>query len=195
MAFIQANPDTSLVQMDTVEGRKGGKVLLTIHFVTSSFMLAFLRDFNDARSVKDIFHYLYETLGHDVFCSLFPVILTDNGSQFSDPSSLEFDCEGKQRTNIFYCDAGRPDQKGSCEVNHTLIRRILPKGSSFDELTQQDIQLMMSHINSYSRKKLNNRTPFQSFSHFYGKHIPALLGIIPVEANKVNLSPTLLKKD
>lgn len=195
IAFIQANPDTSLVQMDTVEGRKGGKVLLTIHFVTSSFMLAFLRDFNDARSIKDIFHYLYETLGKDVFCSLFPVILTDNGSEFSDPKSLEFDCEGKQRTNIFYCDAGRPDQKGSCEVNHTLIRRILPKGTSFDELTQQDIQLMMSHINSYSRKKLNNRTPFQSFSHFYGEHIPSLLGIIPVEANKVNLSPTLLKKD
>ena len=82
---------------------------------------------------KDIFHYLYETLGKDVFCSLFPVILTDNGSEFSDPKSLEFDCEGKQRTNIFYCDAGRPDQKGSCEVNHTLIRRILPKGISFDE--------------------------------------------------------------
>lgn len=195
LAFMEANPDTPLVQMDTVEGKKGGKVLLTIHFVHSSFMLAFLRDFNDARSVKNIFHSLYETLGKEVFISLFPVILTDNGSEFSDPKSLEFDYEGNQRTKIFYCDAGRPDQKGACEVNHTLIRRILPKGTSFDHLTQQDIQRVMSHINSYGRKKLNNRSPLQSFSHFYGEHIPSLLGITPIEANKVNLSPTLLKKN
>ncbi len=82
----------------------------------------------------------------------------------------------------------------SCEINHTWIRKILPKGTSFDEFAQQDIQCMMSHIHSYGRKKLNNWTLFQSFSHFYVEHISSILGIIPVEANNVNLSSTFLKK-
>ena len=55
-------------------------------------------------------------------------------------------------TNVFYCNPSAPYQKGACEVNHELIRRILTKGSSFDDLTQKDIFLMMDHINSYKRK-------------------------------------------
>ena len=30
---------------------------------------------------------------------------------------------------MFYCDANAPYQKGSCENNHELIRRIIPKGT------------------------------------------------------------------
>jgi len=44
--------------MDTVEGKKGGKVLLTLHFVNCSFLLAFIRDHNDAQSIIDIFNDL-----------------------------------------------------------------------------------------------------------------------------------------
>ena len=44
--FLEANPETTVVQMDSVIGRVGGKCLLTIHFVGTSFMLAFLRDAN-----------------------------------------------------------------------------------------------------------------------------------------------------
>lgn len=40
------------------------------------------------------------------------------------------------------------DQKGSCDVNHEMIRRILPKGKTFDNLTQEDVNKIMSHINS-----------------------------------------------
>ena len=55
LAFIKENRDINIIEMDSVEGIKGGKVLLTIHFVNSSFMLAFLREHNDAQSVIDIF--------------------------------------------------------------------------------------------------------------------------------------------
>ena len=61
--YMQENPDTPIVEMDTIEGRKGGKVLLTIHFVTCSFMLAFIREHNDAQSVIDIFNNLQSILG------------------------------------------------------------------------------------------------------------------------------------
>ena len=147
------NPDINIVQMDTVEGIKGGKVLLTIHFVNCSFMLAFLRDYNDAQSVIDIFNHIESVIGIDEFKRLFPVILTDNGSEFSNPSEIELNKNVEEaRTKIFYCEPGRPDQKGACEVNHELIRRVLPKGSSFNELVQEDINKLMSHINSYKRK-------------------------------------------
>lgn len=150
--FISKNPDINVVEMDTVEGVKGGKVLLTLHFVNCSFMLAFLREHNDAQSVIDIFNSIEDKLKVDLFKKLFPLILTDNGPEFSNPLEIEFNhITGEQRTQIFYCEPGRPDQKGSCEVNHEMIRRILPKGTSFDNLTQEDINKIMSHINSYKR--------------------------------------------
>ena len=79
-------------------------------------------------------------------------------------------------------------------VMYELIRRILPKGSSFDELTQQDITLMMNHINSYKRKKLNNRSPYETFSFYYGEDVLKRLGCSPVAAENIILKPKLLKK-
>ena len=194
--FKNENPDINIVEMDTVEGIKGGKVLLTIHFVNCSFMLAFLRNHNDAQSVIDIFNSIENELKIDLFKKLFPIILTDNGSEFSNPLEIEFsDKTGEQRTQIFYCEPRRPDQKGSCEVNHEMIRRILPKGTSFDNLTQEDINKMMSHINSYKRKKLNNCSPIQLFRIMYGKNIAKQFGIVEIDFNNINLSENLLKKD
>ena len=72
--FIKENPDVPIVEMDSVEGKKGGKVLLTIHFVNCSFMLAFIREHNDAQSVIDIFNDLQNILGIDKFKELFVVI-------------------------------------------------------------------------------------------------------------------------
>ena len=80
LTYIEENPDTTVVKMDTVEGNKGGKVLLTLHFASCSFMLAFIRECNDSQSVIDIFDEIQEKTGLELFRKLFPVILTDNGS-------------------------------------------------------------------------------------------------------------------
>jgi IS30 family transposase len=197
--FMEKNPDTAVVQMDSVIGTIGGKCLLTIHFVESSLMLAFLRDANTSQSVLDVFEQLDTKLGGENFNLLFPVILTDNGSEFSNPKKIEYreyviKDHGYRRTRVYYCDAGRPYQKGAIEVNHELIRRILPKGSSFDELTQDDINRMMNHINSYKRKKLNDRSPYETFSFHYGEELLRLLGCSPVAAENILLKPSLLKK-
>ena len=197
--FMASHPDTSLVQMDSVIGTVGGKVLLTIHFVDTSLMLAFLRPANTSQSVIEIFNMLDKVLGAALFNKLFPVILTDNGSEFSNPSMIEYrdvwvEGVGKHRTNVFYCDPSKPYEKGAIEVNHELIRRILPKGTSFDNLTQQDVFLMMDHINSYKRKKLNNRSPYEAFSFYYGEEVLKKLGCRQVPADNIILKPSLLKK-
>ena len=80
--FMEENPDTPVVQLDSVEGKKGGKVLLTIHFVKCEMMLAFLREANTAKSVSDIFDSLYKDLGDVEFANIFKLCLADNGSEF-----------------------------------------------------------------------------------------------------------------
>ena len=198
--FMEENPDTAVVQMDSVIGSVGGKCLLTVHFVQSSLMLAFLRDANTSQSVLDIFDSLDLKLGGRLFNRLFPVILTDNGSEFSNPRKIEYREFaptreiGYHRTRVYYCDAGCPHQKGAIEVNHELIRRVLPKGTCFDELTQEDITRMMNHINSYKRKKLNNRSPYETFSFYFGEETLKRLGCESVPADHILLKPALLKK-
>lgn len=193
--YMKKNPDTPVVEMDSVEGKKGGKVLLTLHFVNCSFMLAFIREHNDAQSVIDIFNDLQKILGIDKFKELFVLILTDNGSEFSNPTEIEIDSNtGEKRTQVFYCHPSSPNEKGSCEVNHELIRRILPKGTSFDELNQNDIDLIMSHINSYKRKKLNNVDPITLFNTIYGDKTTDKLNIRKINSNDINLTPNILKK-
>ena len=157
--------------------------------------VSFIREHNDAQSVIDIFNNLQKILGIDKFKELFVLILTDNGSEFSNPTEIEFDMTtGELRTQIFYCHPSSPYEKGACEVNHELIRRILPKGTSFDELNQCDINLIMSHINSYKRKKLNDQSPYFMFSSIYGKDTIDKLNIKEINPNDVNLSTKLLKK-
>ena len=179
--------------MDTVEGTKGGKVLLTIHFVKTELMIAFLRDSNDSQSVIDTFEKLYIELRCDNFMSIMPIIVTDNGSEFSNPKAIEFDKQGNQRTHVFYCNASSPGQKGSIEKNHELIRYVLPKGTSFDTLTQEDITLLMDHINSYSRESLGNKCPYDAFEFFYKTSILEALNCHRIPGNEVNLTPSLLK--
>lgn len=183
-----------VTQMDSVEGKKGGKVLLTIHFVKAELMLAFLRNANDSQSVIDIFDRLYLELRPDIFISIMPLILTDNGSEFSNPKAIEFDRQENPRTRIFYCDPSSPGQKGSAEKNHEFIRYVLPKGTSLDHLTQEDITLLMNHVNSYSRESLGNKCPYEMFAFLYGEDVLHALGCHKVPPNNVNLTPSLLNR-
>lgn len=192
--FLESNNYPLVVQMDSVIGRKGGKVLLTLHFVKAEFMLAFLRDANDSQSVIDNFDRLNELLEIDMFKNLFPVLLGDNGSEFSNPIAIECDrTTGEIRTNVFYCDPCASFQKGAAEKNHEEIRKVLPKGTSFDNLTQKDINLMMDHINSYSRPNLNDRTPYDTFKFLFGEEAIKKLGSTLIHTNEIRLKPSLLK--
>ena len=192
-AFTQ-KMDVPVVEIDSVIGRIGGKVLLTLMFKSCDLMLAFLRDKNTSQSVIDVFNDLYDRLGAELFQKMFPVLLADNGSEFSNPKALEFDAQGVQRSHVFFCDPCASFQKPNVELNHEFIRRILPKGSSFDLLGQEDIDLMMSHINSYSREKLLDKSPHDLFEVLYGVGILESLGLCRIPANDILLKPTLRRK-
>jgi len=186
--------ETNVVEMDSVIGRIGGKVLLTLMFKSCDLMLAFIRDRNTSQSVVDVFNMLYERFGADDFNRLFPVLLGDNGSEFSNPKAIEFDSNGVRRTTVFYCDPYASYQKPNVELNHEFIRKILPKGTSFDPFEQPDINKMMSHINSYGREKLNDKSPLEMFEFLHGSSIRSKLGLELIPPNEILLKPALLKK-
>jgi IS30 family transposase len=194
LKYIADGNDYPAVEMDTLEGKKGGPVLLTLFFTSCNLQLAFKREANTAQSVVDIFDYLYEILGHDNFVILFRIIVTDNGSEFSNPRAIEFNSKGERRAKIFYCNPNTPGQKGACEKNHVEIRKILPKGTPLDDYSQDDINLAISHVNSYLRKKLNNKSPYSVFSSLYDKTVLDILSIQYIEPNSVILKPKLLSK-
>ena len=191
--FMAQNPHLPARQLDSVEGVKGGAVLLTIHFVEQELQLAFLRTANDSRSVIDIFEKMYLELRPDIFMKLFPVLLADNGSEFSNPRAVESDRQGNRRTRMFYCDPNAPYQKGSCENNHEMIRRCIPKGVDFGQYTQEQITLMMSHINSYARPNLGNKSPYDVFAFQYGDAVLKTFGLQRIPPDEIILTPRIFK--
>lgn len=196
--FTGENPYANICEMDTVEGKKGeDKVLLTLYFRSFHFMLAFLMENQDMENTLIHFHWLEETLGLDDFRELFQVTLGDNGSEFKDPVSLEepLDSEdGLPRAKIFYCDPGKAYQKGGIEKNHEFIRYVIPKGASLEHYTQDDITLLINHINSYSRNERSPFTPFDLMEKAYPDLIKKL-GLKRISPDDILLSPFLLKKD
>lgn len=193
--YLLDNPDISIVEMDTVEGKKGGKVLLTMLFRNSKLMIAFLLQDKTRNSVLKVFNWLEGILGNELFTKTFPVILTDNGIEFSNPLSLEFNHDGIARTKIFFCNPGASYQKGAIEKNHEFIRYVIPKGTSMDNLTQQNIDLLTNHINSLTRPSLNNATPYDLAQILLDKEVLKKLNLKKVPANEIQLKPNLLKKN
>lgn len=192
--FINAHPDVDVVEMDTVKGsRAAGKCLLTLLFRSCSFMLIILLQDCTQRSVVKAINDLTEALGIRTFKKYFPVILTDNGSEFKNPWDIEKTESGTHRTYVFYCDPYVSNQKARLEKNHEYIRYIIPKGRSMHKYTQEDISLMASHINSTARDSLNGASPFDLADLLLDKKIPLLTGQHKVSPDKVMLKPVLVE--
>ena len=191
--YLALNQLNSWLEMDTVTGRTGGKVLLTFNLSFCNFIFARILENKTALEVTKHLYDIKNTL-HEAdkdFFQLFPVILTDNGGEFVRVKDIEMDIRGEIK--LFFCDPNRSDQKGRIEKNHTLIRDILPKGTSFDNLTQEDINLVCSHVNSVKRAALNGKSAYELFAFTYGEEIPKLLGISKIPAEDVCQSSKLLQ--
>ena len=192
--FMEAHPDLDVVEMDTVKGgRDKGKCLLTLLFRSCSFMIVILMPDCTQRSVIKAINDLTEALGIRTFKKFFPVILTDNGSEFKNPWDIEKTESGTHRTYVFYCDPYVSNQKGRLEKNHEYIRYVIPKGRSMYRYTQDDINLMTSHINSTARDSLNGATPFDLAALLLDTKIPALAGQVRIPADDVCLKPSLIE--
>ncbi|MBF0806606.1 IS30 family transposase [Streptococcus sp. 19428wA2_WM07] len=184
----------SWLEMDTVIGKTGGKVLLTFNISFCNFIFARLMENKTAAEVVRQIQVLKRDLhlANMEFSKIFPVILTDNGGEFTYADEIEKDYS--TQLHLFFCDPQKPSQKGKIEKNHTLVRDIIPKGESFDDLTQEDINLVMSHVNSVRRFGLGNKTAYEIFTFTFTPELASVLGIVHIPDDKVRQLPTLLKK-
>ena len=188
----------SALEMDTVKGvQKRGKRLLTMIFQDNSVMLLFLMPDGTAASVKRVFDYLERGLGLERFQRLFPVFLTDNGSEFKCVDILEMTEDLQCRTRLFYCDPMASWQKPHIEKNHEFIRYVIPRGKRFDPYTQEDITLLMNHINSTRRPGLGDKAPYELVSED-DEDMQALFALLKMDLippDEVHLMPDLFVKN
>ncbi len=193
--YLEQHPDIDVVEMDTVVGPVGShKVILTLMFRSCNLMLMFLLAEKTQAAVIEALNWLSASVGIDVFQSLFPVILTDRGIEFLYPEAIECDENGEIKTRLFYCDPQCSWQKGTLEKNHEFIRYVLPKSTSFDDLTQEDITLLMNHINSLARDKFHGRTPYMLSRLLIDNKLHEVMKLVEVKPDDVFLKPALLNK-
>lgn len=196
LAFVEDNRELPLVQLDTVIGSIGGKVIMTIHFVNSDFMIGLLLENKTAAEAANKIQALkagLKALGFR-FGDIAPLLLTDNGGEFSIVSAFENDVEGNAESNIFFCEPCSPHEKAEIEKNHTLFRDIVKTGTSFDDFTQETVNLIFSHVNAVKRKQFNGKSAYDMFSFYYSEALASALGISFVPATEVIQSPKLLAK-
>ena len=194
-AFIEEHNVRNWVEMDTVIGRQGGKVIMTFDFTFCNFMFGLLLDNRSAdeaaakmRSLKSEMN----TAGIE-FGDVISLLLCDNGGEFANTSAFTESLEGTTETGLYFCDPYTSSQKPKVEKNHTLFRDVVPKGNSFDDYTQQSVNLIFSHVNGVKRKLFNGRAPFDMFAHVFGHVITTIFGIQEIPAADVIQSPILLK--
>lgn len=181
-------------EMDTVHSSKDSKkTLLTFFFTREKLFLAFLMNRCTEGAVHLVFDRLEKRMGTYEFISVFEYLLTDRGSEFGNPDALETGVDGMQRTSIYYCDPMRSGQKGGLEQAHTMLRMVLPKGTSFEFLTQWDVNLITSHINSTPRESLGGRTPYSVALETMGKDVLNAFQLRPIAPDEVNLTPKLIR--
>lgn len=193
--FISNNPDLNIVEMDTVEGlQTESDCFLTLLWRKSKFMLIFKLESQTTEEVTRIFKTLQTIIPLDIYKNLFQVILTDNGHEFFDVNNIEcIHSTGEYVTHLFFCDPHASSQKGSIEKNHEFIRYILPKGSSFKNITQEGCNLIMNNINSLCRDSLNGKSPYEAMLFLCDKYILKSLSCYYIEPDNVDLSYNLLK--
>ena len=87
-------------------------------------------------------------------------ITLDNGTEFCDYKDLEvaLECE------IFFADPYSSWQRGTNENTNGLLREFFPKNLSFENITQNDIDIAVYSLNNRPRKKLNYLTPSEAIS-------------------------------
>lgn len=196
LAYTEENDIRSWVEMDTVIGRIGGKVIVTFDFTFCNFMFGVLALDKTSAEVTEKLLLLKSKLTSAGlrFGSICPIIVTDNGGEFANVAAVENGADGERETMLFFCDPCQASQKPRVEKNHTMFRDIVPKGKSFDDFTQSTVDLIFSHINSVKRKSLNGKTAYEVFAFTYGEVVAMNLGIGYIPAERVIQSPKLLLK-
>lgn len=186
--YVAENPDAIVTEYDSVVGKNTDrKAILTVTFAKYRLQFGFLVEKGVASSVTSSVRTAFRRSG-SLKETLFEAMLADNGSEFATFYALEDD-EGRVRT--FYTRPYTASDKPHCERNHEFVRDLFPKGKSLDGVTQEMLDEAFSHINSYVRPVLGNRTPYDAFAADFGTGFLEKMKLRRIENKKVRLRPLI----
>lgn len=116
----------------------------------------------DVKNVDLEFTNLKVTLGDTLYKESINIVLTDNGTEFYDPTHIEHNLEtGEKLCSVYYCHPNSPEEKPELEKNHEYIRYVLPKKTTFKNLTKEDVKRLEDNINNIPREILGGKTPYE----------------------------------
>ena len=149
-------------EVDTVWGKKKDrKSILSLHRVDLHFQPYLLLQARATTEVITALDWLEMCL-EGRFSEFFGLMLLDRGTEFDDIAGIERSCLGEgTRCAAYFTDPSRPDQKGAAEKNHVELRKLLPKGTSFENLDSYTLAEICSHVNSSVRKGCGDTSPMQ----------------------------------
>ena len=152
-------------EMDTVISAKSAttKRLLVLSERKTRHELIFLMKNGEAASVVRTMNRLERKLGRENFKKIFRTITVDNGVEFQDCDGIQIGRGKDERTHLYFCHPYSSFERGLNEGNNRLIRRFLPKGTSFKKVTDKDVKEIENWINRYPRKVINYDSSAERF--------------------------------
>jgi IS30 family transposase len=185
----------SVVEMDTVMGTKydTGSVL-TLHLKRLLFQIGIKLAAHDCTHAVAVIDWLESILGES-YSRFYGIGLADRGIEFHDTDAFEASAitSGTKRMQLFYCNTRRSDQKASAERAHVEFRKIVPKGTSVDHLTNFELAEVFSHVNSAPRRTLFGMSPMALAMQVLPREFFDELGLRLISPDEVILNPSLLK--
>ena len=142
------------IEVDTVIGRQGGKVLVTLVERKSTLSLIGLSINKTAEPVKDVILGLLSSLSSCVH-----TLTYDNGPEFAEHEAID----EALKSQGYFAHPYASWERGLSENTNGLIRQYLPKKMSFDEVPEEKIQWIMDRLNNRPRKALQGQTPNEVF--------------------------------
>ncbi|MDD3207710.1 MAG: hypothetical protein PHV19_04300, partial [Bacilli bacterium] len=190
--YVRHHKTQHVTQYDSLIGKIADRqAILTIAFPKSSFQFGLLIKKGSSVSVNAHLKQLFSRLGSETVKRIFPVNLADNGVEFSSFNEIEISEDGEKICNCYFTNPYKATDKAACERNHELVRYVLPKGKSFDTLTQETIDEVFSHVNSYVRKSKGDKTPYDIVRKQFGKAFLDAINIRRIPKKKVRLRPII----
>lgn len=191
--YMKSHPQASVVELDTVYNRQTGPFIQTLQFRDPhGLFLARLHPSKTAENMVKGLREIRDLIGEAAFRKHFAVILTDRGTEFTDAEGIEaLGCR------LFYCDPQQSIQKAKVENKHLLLRRVSEKKKDLYEQglrTQEDLDLLISQIASYSLQSLNGRCSYDYFSFLHGDEMLKKLNIKKIDPDCIRLKPDLFNK-
>jgi len=141
-------------ETDTIVGANQKGAITTIVDRASMFVKISIPTSKKASDIKE------ETLRlMTPFKDKIHTITSDNGFEFSNHKNIS----QALKCDYYFCHPYSSWERGLNEYTNGLVRQYIPKGTSFENITPQYIQMIEDRLNNRPRKSLGWKTPNEVF--------------------------------